>query len=584
MHHNHRYVGLAAMMLALIAGCGDSIISGPILGGPIHLLLARAGGPYEGLSGQPIQFDGSSSSDSDGHPLTYDWSFGDGGTSSVAMPSHTYSETGTYDVTLEVCDGSRCNSDSTSAFITASTGTGFARGVISEFGSVVVGGTHYVVTANTTITVDDDSGNTENDLKLGDYVEIRSTFNYDGITRTFTADTIDAAESVEGPVNLPASSIDGSDAGTLQVLGQKVRVTPATILDNTDFGAGGLTELVNDDYVEVHGLRRLDGSLDASRLERKAPAVNVVETTGVIGTADPLSDSFTINGLTVTYTLAGLLGFPGTREPAVDDLVEVKGTSAGLTVGPTLAADSVELITRGLSAEDDDIAEIEGFIEGCDPNLPICDNFRIDGVSVQLAGSVTYEGRGYEDHLGNDIKIEAEGNFLGGTLITNKIEFKIDNKARVEAYVESNSGTALVLLGTTFQYDANTAFEDNSESPVADITLVEDGHYVVARGDGSYSEIQATDVKRDDPPSDGRMIVRGLVDWLSTDPAPALGVLGVTVELTDNTQCRNLDDEPYVGGCSAFFSDIKGGLSIVKARGVSFSGGVLTADEIETEN
>jgi hypothetical protein len=45
-----------------------------------------------------------------------------------------------------------------------------------------------------------------------------------------------------------------------------------------------------------------------------------------------------------------------------------------------------------------------------------------------------------------------------------------------------------------------------------------------------------------------------------------------------------LDDEPYVGGCSAFFSDIKGGLSIVKARGVSFSGGVLTADEIETEN
>jgi hypothetical protein len=48
-----------------------------------------------------------------------------------------------------------------------------------------------------------------------------------------------------------------------------------------------------------------------------------------------------------------------------------------------------------------------------------------------------------------------------------------------------------------------------TESPVADITLVEDGHYVVARGDGSYSEIQATDVKRDDPPSDGRMIVRG---------------------------------------------------------------------------
>jgi hypothetical protein len=334
----------------------------------------------------------------------------------------------------------------------------------------------------------------------------------------------------------------------------------------------------------VHGLRRPDGSVDASLVERKLPAVNVIEMTGIIGATDPPGDSFTINGLTVTYTLAGLQNFPGAREPAVDDLVEVKGTPVGLTVGPTLAADSVELKTRGLPGEDGDLAEIEGYIEGCPSSPSICNSFSIDGVSVQLAAHVSYIGRGHENSLGNSTKIEAGGIFLDGILIANKIEFKTDNKARVEAFVESNSGTALVLLDTTFQYDTDTTYEDNSGSPVGDISLVENGHYVVARGDGTTNRIQAIDVKRDDPPGDGRMVVRGLVDYKNSSPTQELSVLGVMVSLTASTQCRNLDDEPHNGGCSAFYDDVKGGLTIVKARGVSYSSGVLTAEEIEIEN
>ena len=538
------------------------------------------------MDGQPVQFDGSGSSDSQGHALTYDWSFGDGSTATGAMPTYTYAMAGTYVVTLQVCDSSQCSinlNSSTTALISAATGTGFAKGIVSGFGSVVVAGTHHIITASTAITVDDNPGNTESDLKLGDYVEIRSTYDFDGTTRTFTADTIEAVESVEGPVDLPTSIIDGPDTGTLQVLGQKVRVSPATILDNADFGAGGLTELVNNDYVEVHGLRRPDGSIDASQVERKLPGVNVIEMTGIIGATDPLGDRFTINGLTVTYTFAGLHDFPGAREPAVDDLVEVKGTPASLTVGPTLAADSVELKTRGLPGEDSDPAEVEGYIDGCPPSPPVCSSFSIDGLSVQLVDNAFFEGGGNEDNVGNNIKIEAEGDLRGGVLIANKIEFKTDDKARIEGFVESNSGTALVLLRTTFQYDTNTAFEDNSGSPVGDITQVENGHYVVARGGGF--PIQAIDVKRDDPPGDGRMNIRARVGWISFSPPDmSLGVLNVDVELTGSTQCLNLDDEPYDGGCSAFISDLMVGISIVNASGVSYSNGVLTADEIEIEN
>lgn len=53
---------------------------------------------------EPIQFDGSSSSDPDGTVSGYRWSFGDGSTAEGATPSHTYAAAGQYTVTLTVTD------------------------------------------------------------------------------------------------------------------------------------------------------------------------------------------------------------------------------------------------------------------------------------------------------------------------------------------------------------------------------------------------------------------------------------------------------------------------------------------------
>jgi PKD repeat protein len=66
--------------------------------------VAVAGGPYNGGTGQPINFDGSGSSDPDGNALTYDWSFGDGSTGSGAMAAHSYAVAGNYVATLTVTD------------------------------------------------------------------------------------------------------------------------------------------------------------------------------------------------------------------------------------------------------------------------------------------------------------------------------------------------------------------------------------------------------------------------------------------------------------------------------------------------
>ncbi len=65
---------------------------------------ADPGGPYIGIAGEPVQFDGSGSSDSDGTIVQYDWDFGDGTTGTGVSPSHVYAAGDVYDVTLTVTD------------------------------------------------------------------------------------------------------------------------------------------------------------------------------------------------------------------------------------------------------------------------------------------------------------------------------------------------------------------------------------------------------------------------------------------------------------------------------------------------
>lgn len=66
--------------------------------------VADSGGPYTGITGTAVTFDGSASSDSDGSIVSYEWDFGDGNTSSDMNPENTYSAAGTYTITLMVAD------------------------------------------------------------------------------------------------------------------------------------------------------------------------------------------------------------------------------------------------------------------------------------------------------------------------------------------------------------------------------------------------------------------------------------------------------------------------------------------------
>ncbi len=66
---------------------------------------ASANGPYNGVVGQAVSLSSTGSSDPDGDPLQFVWSFGDGATSPDPNPSHTYATPGRYAASLIVSDG-----------------------------------------------------------------------------------------------------------------------------------------------------------------------------------------------------------------------------------------------------------------------------------------------------------------------------------------------------------------------------------------------------------------------------------------------------------------------------------------------
>jgi hypothetical protein len=69
-----------------------------------HPPVCDAGGPYDGMVEQEVQFDGTGSTDPDDSIILYEWDFGDNTTGTGPTPTHTYENPGAFAVTLCVTD------------------------------------------------------------------------------------------------------------------------------------------------------------------------------------------------------------------------------------------------------------------------------------------------------------------------------------------------------------------------------------------------------------------------------------------------------------------------------------------------
>jgi lysophospholipase L1-like esterase/PKD repeat protein len=102
-------------LMATFAGTGGG--SGGGGGTPKAVITAN---PTSGVAPVTVAFSGANSTDTGGTITSYAWNFGDGQTSTLVSPSHTYSVVGTYTVSLTVTDNtSSQNSSSTSIAVNA---------------------------------------------------------------------------------------------------------------------------------------------------------------------------------------------------------------------------------------------------------------------------------------------------------------------------------------------------------------------------------------------------------------------------------------------------------------------------------
>jgi hypothetical protein len=431
-----------------------------------------------------------------------------------------------------------------------------SKGTIAGFGSIIVNGVRFD-TDNASIDVDGNPG-TQSDLKVGHVVVVHGTMDDDGTNAV--ADTVSFGDLVEGPI----SSID-STAGTITVLGQLIIIDASTSFDD-DISPASIDGLNVNDTVEVSGFFLADGSVSATRIERK-PAGTELEITGHINNLS--GTTFKINDLTVDFSAATLDDFP-TGLPENGQLVEVKGNNLG--GAGELIATRVEFKGDDLDADDGDQIEIEGFIT----RFVSATDFDVEGIPVTTNESTVFEN-GESGDLALNRKVEVEGLIdADGVVVASKVEIKLANFLRIEGSVDSMTDSSVTIFGIQINVDSLTRFEDKSAMSLDTFGLsdINVGDYLETRGYENASGIVATRVDRED--FDNQVSIRAFVDSVSD---PNFTIRGVPIETNAATVFR--DTMEQVISASEFFALAMGRL--VEAEGSPSNGGIL-ASEVEMED
>ncbi len=438
-------------------------------------------------------------------------------------------------------------------------GGGIAKGTVTGFGSIFVNGVEYS-TSGATITVDGRPG-TQADLAVGDVVSIVGRIDANGTTGTAVSVTFD--DDVEGPVQ----SVDVAN-DVLIVLGQTVHVS-----GTTSFGDGTpactLAGLQPGNVVEVSGFRDSFGDIEATRIECKQPG-GELEVTGNVQSLDANLPRFQIGTLTVDYSQAQLLGFPG-GQPAAQQTVEAKGSGLGNGV---LLASRVELKDARIAGKDGDSVELEGLIT----RFVSATDFDISGQRATTSANTRYESCGATFNPPLNAKVEVEGALAAGAVLADEIECSAGAELRVRAPVEtvSSQSNTFTVLGITISATDTTRLEDKSGADLSPFNLgdLRAGDLVEVRGasDAQSGSMIAALLERHDP--EPGVELRGTASVTEPD----LIILGVTARTGASTAFEDENETPI--SAAEFFARAAGRL--VEVRG-SDLGGVVVVEEAQLE-
>ena len=434
-----------------------------------------------------------------------------------------------------------------------------SSGTITGFGSVKLVGKEYE-TQNTSFMVDGQPGS-QNDLKVGMGVTVNGSSSS---TDTRTATTITQEDVVEGAIqSIPATN------DRVVVLGQTVLIDNGTVFDNNIPGQN-ISGLAPGDIVEVNGFVKGIGLIIGTLIEKKNPPASC-QVKGIIVNHNSGAQTFTIGGLTVTYSGGVFNDMPNPAGNAWNDLlVEVKGSPCTQASQPLIAT---KVEPERINVANADEIEVEGAIT----LFHSAASFTVNGVPVVTNANTIFEG-GVAGDLALGVEVEVEGSLTNGVLTASEVEFRDNVEIEGDVATVTSGGvtpnlTVSGLPGITVFVNVQTEFKGG----ISDLGQLVVGDHVRVRGSPTGTNtVVAAEVEKRSP--DTRVILQGEVQSIANPNVTVLGVLIDTSTIADGN-FKGLNDGAI--GRTAFFNAVEVE-TLVKARG-DLIGGVVVWSEIEIE-
>ena len=428
-------------------------------------------------------------------------------------------------------------------------GTGITVMGIMTKGSIVVNDITFDATGAD--IREDDVSATEDELEDGMKVMLKGTINDDGVTGT--ALIVEAKDEVQGRV----SNLDTTgNPPSFQVLKQTIIVDDLTLFsdfpgpDPDDIG-----DMVDNQFVEVHGLRDADGNIRASRVELLADELSAdpeeMELKGIV--SGLAGNTFFIGLQEINFASAVIEPAGATIQDG--DPVEVEGSSF---TGEVLNASKVEredLEDEDLYPDEGEEIEIEGYVTEYTTHPG---DFKVDGIPVRTFSSTEFE-HGSELDLANGIEVEVEGYISeDGILLVEKVEFE-QSRVKINASATDVQSDSITLLGIEVQINDLTEIESG-------ITPLQIGQvYKVEGYQDTNKDVVAESIESGEA---DKNILQGLVS--------AIDAVGETVTLLESPWATEVqlndamdfedDDDAAIASLSDFLTMIVAGTTIVKVE------------------
>ncbi|MDW7712522.1 MAG: DUF5666 domain-containing protein [Deferrisomatales bacterium] len=393
-------------------------------------------------------------------------------------------------------------------------------GPVAGFGSVFVNGVELETPDAVLVTVDGRPADLGS-LDVGMRVRVEASQGVD--SPTGRAERIDAFHEIRGPVTAP---VEGTlPGGTIEVLGQTVRLNDTTVFANLDGGPGTLQP---GSFVEVSGLRDVDGSFRATRVCLAAEnfadlpdAERELHLTGVV--TDVTGNTFRLGGLTVEYTEEAL--GPGVAAAGgLSQGLAVEVRSAGpLTASGSLSASRVETEARGL--EPGTAARLWGVVTAFTSPT----DFEVQGHAGAGGADTRYlRGADVPANWAVGRLVEVEGHVdAEGVLVAREVSFELARSVKLQGEVEAGTEGGVTVLGVTVIVNRSTLLRDKRAGiPAFGPALLSPGDRVDVRAFLDGNVPVAARLEREEPREDGRVVLQGPVEIDGT----VIVVLGARVD------------------------------------------------------